>query len=587
MTHWDTTSTSKILRGMAALLRPGRTGLVMMLSALLATLGCQDIRRVLPNSTLHERLDWQAEKYFTDPQVIALCRAIEANDLREIDRLVAAGADVNARGKHMMTPLLWAFPDNKLDRFKRLLEHGADPNVLVESDFGTRFTIAGTSVTHMAAKTSFPGYFEAVFEHGGDPNLVQMTTVGHGNTPLFELIMSGSTKKKEQIQLLIDKGADLNHVNASGMTPTTKAFGWFGQYDIALMLLDAGADYRIYHWKGNTRLVHDLVATQQNPIATARWTPKQRADFQKLVDWLEAHGESLEQARLDYARWRSLSVDSGERRHKMAEEVAARRLQEPPPPAEEYFSDPQVAGLCRAIDANDLTEIDRLIAAGADVNARGKANMTPLLWAFPAKWMLTDPPGKLATVKRLLKHGADPNVVIGYDSRMFGDELLAGDSVTHLAAETPFPGYFEAVFEHGGNPNLPKTVIRTVVGTPIFTVIHGKAPNKIKRIQLLLDKGADINYRNQLGRTAAMDDVNDPEIVLMLLESGTNFRFEYPKSGKRLIHHLLEREQSFSKMPKQMAVYSKVINWLREHGESPAAALDDLNRMEKQSRKKH
>jgi hypothetical protein len=49
--------------------------------------------------------------------VIALCKATEANDIAEIDRLVAAGADVNAQGEGNMTPLLWAYPDNKLERF--------------------------------------------------------------------------------------------------------------------------------------------------------------------------------------------------------------------------------------------------------------------------------------------------------------------------------------------------------------------------------------------------------------------------------------------------------------------------------------
>src|SRR5205809_270336 len=78
-------------------------------------------------STFHQKCGWKAENYFSDPQVIALCRAIEANDLAEIDRLVAAGADVNAQGKGKMTPLLWAYPDNKIERFKRLLDHGANP----------------------------------------------------------------------------------------------------------------------------------------------------------------------------------------------------------------------------------------------------------------------------------------------------------------------------------------------------------------------------------------------------------------------------------------------------------------------------
>jgi ankyrin repeat protein len=140
----------------------------------LVAAGCEKPRPILA-ATWHQTCGWKAADYFDDPQVIALCKAIEANDLKEIDRLVAAGADVNAKGKGNMTPLLWAFPDNKLPRFKRLLEHGADPNVILsEHDFNARGEMkAGKSVTHMASTTSFPGYFEAVFEHGGDVNLVE------------------------------------------------------------------------------------------------------------------------------------------------------------------------------------------------------------------------------------------------------------------------------------------------------------------------------------------------------------------------------------------------------------------------------
>jgi hypothetical protein len=111
--------------------------------------GCQEIARMAPASTWHQKCGWKAEDYFDDPQVIALCKAIEASNLVEIDRLVAAGANVNAQGKDKMTPLLWAYPDSNLQRFKRLLELGADPNVVIESDFNTRGGMrAGDSVTY-------------------------------------------------------------------------------------------------------------------------------------------------------------------------------------------------------------------------------------------------------------------------------------------------------------------------------------------------------------------------------------------------------------------------------------------------------
>ena len=99
--------------------------------------GVRSVARTLAGDrTFHEKFNWRAEVYFDDPQVIALCQAIEANDLEEMERLIEAGADVNARGQGNMTPLMWAFPDNKLERFKLLLEHGSDPNVKITTDLG-------------------------------------------------------------------------------------------------------------------------------------------------------------------------------------------------------------------------------------------------------------------------------------------------------------------------------------------------------------------------------------------------------------------------------------------------------------------
>ncbi len=53
----------------------------------------------------------------------------------------------------------------------------------------------GDSVTHMACRTEFPGYFEAVFDHGGNPNLVRNWST-KGDTPLFSVIMGAGPKKR-------------------------------------------------------------------------------------------------------------------------------------------------------------------------------------------------------------------------------------------------------------------------------------------------------------------------------------------------------------------------------------------------------
>ena len=96
-------------------MRLARALLIAVALGLVAA-GC-GVMNLLPGRSIHQRCGWRAEDYFTDPKVIMLCRAIEANDLAEMERLVKAGADVNAQGKDKMTPLLWAFPDNHLPRF--------------------------------------------------------------------------------------------------------------------------------------------------------------------------------------------------------------------------------------------------------------------------------------------------------------------------------------------------------------------------------------------------------------------------------------------------------------------------------------
>jgi ankyrin repeat protein len=223
-----------------------------------------------------------------------------------------------------MTPLLWAFPDNKLERFKRLLEHGADPNVVIESDFNTLGGMrSGDSVTHMACKTAFPGYFEAVFAHGGDPNLNKDGIISN-ETPLFTLITGSAPNKKAKVRLLIEKGADLDHKSGTGRTAVRVAVGR-SQFDIALMLLEARTDYKAYLPNSNSKLIHSVVE-KENLKAT--WTAQQNADYQKLVSWLESHGESFENARADKRRWQSWSLTTGEYQRKMAAEVAARKTRE-------------------------------------------------------------------------------------------------------------------------------------------------------------------------------------------------------------------------------------------------------------------
>ncbi len=295
--------------------------IAILVLALLMITGCG--RLVGMRKTYHQRCGWKAEDYFTDPKAIALCKAIEANDLAEMDRLIKSGADVNARGKGNMTPLLWAFPDNHLPRFKWLLEHGADPNVAIESEFNARgFMVPGDAVTHFVCKTAFPGYFDAVFEHGGDPNL---RTRRYEDVPLTLVIKGGGGGNREEIiRRLIALGADPNMLSG-GRTQAMRAVSLGGQYGLANLLLDLGADHRVYDQKGLRRLIHFAALEEQ---AFRGDDPRQQADYQALLKRLTDRGESIELARKDVKRWSSWSRTTNEYNEKMDAEIAERKARE-------------------------------------------------------------------------------------------------------------------------------------------------------------------------------------------------------------------------------------------------------------------
>jgi hypothetical protein len=313
--------------------------LLAVLAAVSVLAGCSDpaqglIRKVaarVTNAPWHELHGWKAADFFTDPQVVALCDAIAANDVARMKELIAAGADVNARGKGNMTPLLWAFVDNKPERFRLLLEAGANPNVYIESDFGNRQAFSpGDSVTHMACRSTFD-HFWPVFEHGGDPNWPNKEPGCRGETPVYTVIKSGAGDKKKRIARLAEAGGSLNRAPDAQASPLVTAESWFGRYDLCLLLLDLGADPSQYEGDEITKITHLLDGTLEDKARGEGQlrdaSPQKLADFERLVERLEAMGESLAAARADKERWAS-EPDSSKRYAMRRREIAERKERE-------------------------------------------------------------------------------------------------------------------------------------------------------------------------------------------------------------------------------------------------------------------
>jgi len=282
--------------------------------------------RLAGDQSWHEKHGWKAADFFSDAKVIALCDAIAANDVDGMKKLIAAGADVNATGKGMMTPLLWAFVDDKPERFRLLLEAGADPNVYTESDFGDpRAFQPGDSVTHMASRSVF-GHFWPVFEHGGAPNLPSKLRGFAGRTPVYFVITSGAAGKKERITRLAELGANLNRAEGVSSSPLMTAYGHFGRYDLCLLLIDLGADPTAYEGDGVSRITHNLCGSlerKRRGIGQLRdASPEKMKAFEALVERIESMGLSMAEAQADRERWGQASdlIELGKMRRREREE---------------------------------------------------------------------------------------------------------------------------------------------------------------------------------------------------------------------------------------------------------------------------
>jgi ankyrin repeat protein len=258
----------------------------------------------------HQRLGWKVENYFTDPKVLALCKAIETKDLKEIDRIVKSGVDVNSKGRGNMTPLLWAFPMGE-EVFKKVLEMGGDPNIKLTAKVWTICLSEGDSVMSASASPELiegpihdqyfydapmTNYLKIVLEHRGNPNIEDMK----GETPLFYIKISLPGHLPERIRLLLDAGADINHQNVQGITAVMHAPGH--RYDSILALLKNGADYRI---KNNFGRDPVILCESQKMILEKRFQENPNDELNKteltamqpVRDWLAKEGVNWEAAR--------------------------------------------------------------------------------------------------------------------------------------------------------------------------------------------------------------------------------------------------------------------------------------------------
>lgn len=161
-----------------------------------------------------------------------LFRACSQGDINQVKHLLDQGVNVNARQEDGETPLMFAAVEGKLDVVELLLDRGADINAL--SINNETALVRSVGMSHESAAL--------LLQRGAD--------IEKGN-PLAHAAGIGDVR---MIQLLLEKGANVNAATSEGHSPLTAAVSREVSPDIIRLLLKAGADVNHRTKRGETAL---------------------------------------------------------------------------------------------------------------------------------------------------------------------------------------------------------------------------------------------------------------------------------------------------------------------------------------------
>lgn len=136
-----------------------------------------------------------------------------------------------------------------------------------------------------------------------------------------------------------------------------------------------------------------------------------------------------------------------------------------------------------AAGAGDLDRVRKLLAAGADCNARDGGGATALMLAAQA--------GNLALVQALIAAGADVNAT---DERSWGALTKA---VYNADLDRGFADVAQALIDAGANIEAP-------IGYGVRPLMLAAGYGETAVVEALLNAGADVLARNEGGLTALM-----------------------------------------------------------------------------------
>jgi ankyrin repeat protein len=519
-------------------------------------------------------------------QGTALHLAAADGDVEQVRRLLAEGAEIEARDFHDQTPLMTACNTHMVELRSLTQSLGqAAPQVpdrlpdlkqmprLDPKRIFAELKARSQQPPDDTLPPDDPSVALALLEHGAQVNAADR----HGYTPLMQAVMSkrvatarallehgadlraqnkdhhtplmlaARSRCLEAVQLLLEWGADPDYRTPIGYTSLMAAADG-GRVEVAQLLLEHGQAVETVSANGTTALLRAALGGHEKMIAFLREAGAQ-------VDFLVAAviGD------IDMAR--QLSAPPVEERHRTWGYSAlfraiknerieiVRLLLEVGVDANAVNSAGQSA-LMSAVMRGDLECTRLLLDAGADPEGAPGAHFTPLQWAGKyghkeiVELLLARKAGveagnwetggalsgavmgdNLETARKLLEAGANPN-----------GKGPGGLPLLHFAVMNNNLEMIRLLLEHGASPRAvgAEAMAKTLGRPEIAAMLKQAQPVDLHELasegktELLLehlDAGADINaLGNRIGETLLLAALRgkQPELVRLLIERGAD-----------------------------------------------------------------
>lgn len=400
--------------------------------------------------------------------------AVRGGDHRALRALVASKANVNAEEPDGTTALHWAVRQGDIESAAVLLRAGADPN---------RKNRYGVTPLPLAAGNGDAKMVALLLEHRADPN----ATIGEGETALMAAARAGS---REAVNALVARGARVDEQeHAFGQTAVMLA-AIENHAEVVQALADAGANLDVTSFEIKT----PEVKRDKNVASDGARGSFPKGGMTALL--LAARQGALEGVRaLVYA---GADIDK-----------------------------PQMDGITPLIMAIFNAHYDvaaALLDMGADPEKADNANRTPLFTAtdmHTLEWLFSRPTprpsGQLDSVdlvKLLIAYGVDVNprltrkpVPIGIGGSGWNASLTNGSTPLMKAATTSDLTLIKILLDAGADPNLTTddhtTAFMMAAGLNWHDISSlGSDRDSIAAMQILMERGADVNAFNDEGLTA-------------------------------------------------------------------------------------